>query len=104
MRKTILILILCAPLIWLTCREGLRLRDVSEWSLSNSKPTDGDDHPEAADMEKAKKAPPRSSTAGRCDGHDHPARPSISEGSPRTALKAPWSRMRRSATRQAARR
>ncbi len=54
MRKTILILILCAPLIWLTCSEGLRLRDVSDWSLSNSKQAEGEDHPKPEDVAKAK--------------------------------------------------
>jgi hypothetical protein len=55
MRKTILMLILCAPLAWIAWREGQRLYDAWRWSPQTYKVAEGQ-QPSRADLEKIKKA------------------------------------------------
>ncbi len=56
MRKTVLMLILCAPLFWTAWQEGRRLYQVSAWSRTQPPKTDDPQHAKAAaDLKRIKK-------------------------------------------------
>ena len=56
MRKNVLILILCAPLLWIAGKEGLRLYNVSTWSSAKPESTEDNPLPRPEVLEKAKQS------------------------------------------------
>ena len=55
MRKSLLILLLCAPLLWIAGAEGTRLYNVYRWSSPELESTDQDPPPRPEVLAKARK-------------------------------------------------